>query len=496
MRLPARLALLALVGIGTLGAGCGSKAPAITGLTVTVTMDPGVSAEQLQFEVKGMDGTSIVQSMLRPAVANGPLATPQSVSIFMADALAGSTVTCTVTPFSGGQPGQPASGGATLVRSQLVPITIPLMAGDGGAAGTGGGGTGDAAAGAGGATAGSGGAGGSGGEGTAGSGGSGGASDAGTDGPKGLGQACQSSSECDSTECVDGVCCSSACTAICQACNVKGSEGTCTPIPVGMASARATAPKCATSDSSTCLFDGTCDGNGACRRWPAGTQCKAPGCNGASLVPGSACDGQGSCIAAKTIDCTPYKCGTGTGTPACLTTCAAGGTDCVSPAVCLNSSCGAKPKQANGAGCTLGTDCVSTHCVDGVCCGTACAGSCTSCNQTGMEGMCLPVGMGKPDPRKLCVDGGASSCGKNGLCDGAGACQLYPATTMCASASCNKATLHSARHCNGTGLCVAATDTDCMAYRCDPATLACFTSCTVIGGQCAMRFGCSNGVCK
>jgi hypothetical protein len=106
------------------------------------------------------------------------------------------------------------------------------------------------------------------------------------------------------------------------------------------------------------------------------------------------------------------------------------------------------------------------------------------------------VGVGKPDPHKLCVDGGAAACGKNGLCDGAGACSLYPATTMCASASCNKSTLHSARHCDGNGVCLAATDTDCMAYRCDPTVLACFTTCTAGGSQCSMRYTCANGSCK
>jgi hypothetical protein len=163
----------------------------------------------------------------------------------------------------------------------------------------------------------------------------------------------------------------------------------------------------------------------------------------------------------------------------------------------MNNSCGMKPKQGNGAGCTTGAECTSTFCVDGVCCGMACTGACTSCNQTGLEGMCLPVAMDKPDPRKLCVDGGAASCGKNGLCNGAGGCQLYPATTMCASASCSKTTtVRPARHCDGSGVCVAATDIDCLTYRCDAATTSCFTSCTVGGGQCSPRSTCAAGMCK
>src|SRR5262249_47272408 len=127
----------------------------------------------------------------------------------------------------------------------------------------------------------------------------------------------------------------------------------------------------------------------------------------------------------------------------------------------------------------------------GVCCDMACKGACTACNQTGMEGMCLNLAAGTPDPRKLCVDGGPSSCGKNGLCDGAGMCAVYPATTMCAAATCNKSTLHPARMCDGHGVCVAATDVDCGAYRCDSMTTTCFKTCTSSGGQCSQRYVCN-----
>jgi hypothetical protein len=45
--------------------------------------------------------------------------------------------------------------------------------------------------------------------------------------------ACSVSADCVSGLCVDGVCCSSACGGSCQACNLAGSEGSCTPIPAG-----------------------------------------------------------------------------------------------------------------------------------------------------------------------------------------------------------------------------------------------------------------------
>src|SRR5690349_10017607 len=82
------------------------------------------------------------------------------------------------------------------------------------------------------------------------------------------GKPCTAGSRCASGLCVDGICCKSAC-GTCQACNLPGTEGSCSPIPAGHDSMNA----CAIQPAISCGMDGTCDGRGACRRYPAGTAC-------------------------------------------------------------------------------------------------------------------------------------------------------------------------------------------------------------------------------
>jgi hypothetical protein len=464
---------LVLLGVAAVAPACGTKAPAITGLTVTVSFS-GVLADQLELAVSASDGTVLVGPQRRPKQPGGSLMSPQSVSILLPDALAGQTVTCTATAVYQGAPiGAPASAPGTLVLRELVPIAITIPMNAHGDAGTSDGPPADAAnpdvpdA---------------------------SASDlGGPDGPgtKALGQACANGGECDSTLCIDGVCCASACDDNCQSCNLAGKAGTCTPKPAGAAS-----KTCAAQPISQCGFDGMCDGNGGCQRYGAGVACKAASCDGKNYVPASACDGQGACVAASPVDCTPYVCGPSTA-PACLATCAVGGTDCVSPAVCANGSCGARPKGMNGAGCVAATDCTSGFCADGVCCVSACTGACTSCNQTDFPGMCLPVAAGKADPHKVCKDAGAATCGSDGLCNGAGACAFYAATTVCVAGSCKGATFHNPRKCDGNGVCQPApADSDCTPYRCDATTTACFTTCQIAVLQCAARHTCVRSVCQ
>jgi len=44
--------------------------------------------------------------------------------------------------------------------------------------------------------------------------------------------------------------------------------------------------------------------------------------------------------------------------------------------------------------CATGADCLSGHCVDGVCCESACTGACQTCNQAAALGTCAPIPAG------------------------------------------------------------------------------------------------------
>ncbi len=322
----------------------------------------------------------------------------------------------------------------------------------------------------------------------AGVGGSAGAVDAGMDASAdaGNGAPCTAASQCPSGFCVDGVCCEAACTGSCSACsNAKTgqADGLCRPIPAGMDPD----DECAAQDPSTCGLDGVCNGAGACRKWGANTTCAAESCTGSTDTPARTCNGSGTCQAATNASCGNYVCGA----TSCKTSCTTG-TDCASGAVCSGGHCVAP--QANGTHCGGAGDCASGFCVDGVCCESACAGMCAACTnaKTGQaDGLCKPITAGS-DPDSECADDGAASCGHDGTCDGAGACRLYGATTVCAGASCNGALEAPARMCDGAGTCVAASTMSCGSYMCGATT--CMTSCTQ-NTDCASGYFCSAGSC-
>lgn len=414
-----------------------------TGIFATVrwSNSGGVAVDQLELTVVEQGaGTTLVAPTLRPAQPLPALTSPQTVAIYLPDALAGTSVSCLVTGLSGGVrlATAVAAADALVSRRSLVPVELDLDAG----------------------------------------------------GAKANGQPCGADSECDSSLCVDGVCCASTCGGLCQSCDVRGKEGICTPVPAGTANA-----SCAQQPPSSCGFDGTCDGNGGCRRYPPGVACAPATCQSSTLLAASACDGQGTCVTPPSIACAPYLCDTGT--LACKTSCVTSA-DCAG-STCLNGSCGAKPLAADGAGCAAGADCQSGICQDGVCCKTSCTASCMACNQAGSLGTCAPVAAGKLDPRGACADQGITSCGTSGLCDGAGACALYAAGSMCAVGTCSGGhVVRSTKQCDGQGACVAAADIDCDPYRCDPTTTACLTSCTA-NSQCAvglLRTCQPSGVCQ
>jgi hypothetical protein len=117
----------------------------------------------------------------------------------------------------------------------------------------------------------------------------------------------------------------------------------------------------------------------------------------------------------------------------------------------------------NSAACGSANACASGHCVDGVCCENDCVGACHSCSLT--PGKCTLVGADATDPRGMCSDQGASSCGMTGRCDGAGACQRYAAETVCAPERCSGSTYVPASTC-ATGTCEAPAGQDCQPEMC------------------------------
>ena len=182
--------------------------------------------------------------------------------------------------------------------------------------------------------------------------------------------------------------------------------------------------------------------------YPRATVCLNPSCSGNTLNMAATCDGIGGCRMPGLQDCTPFVCGAKAG--ACTTVCSSDG-ECAPGIGCVNHSCG--PKQ-NGQPCAQASECKSGQCVDKVCCESACTGGCRSCALVGSLGKCTMVSAGNAIPRATCSDKGATACGSNGKCDGAGSCQLYAKGTTCAGEGCGSNVYTGPSSCDGAGRCV------------------------------------------
>ncbi|HVZ71980.1 MAG TPA: hypothetical protein VHJ20_06355 [Polyangia bacterium] len=298
------------------------------------------------------------------------------------------------------------------------------------------------------------------------------------------GQACGCDADCTTNHCVDGVCCNSACGETCKTCAAKGSVGTCTSRVAG------TMPRdeggCVASDQASCGFDGTCDGAGACRRWVSGTVCQSGTCDGEAIVDELACDGLGHCKPGPTTICAPFSCDATKG--ACFEACTQS-SQCAPGQQCVNGSCGKKMK---GAKCGANDDCASGFCADGVCCNVSCQGACVSCTLSGRTGTCWPVEPGLPDPRGVCKDTGATSCGTTGICDGFGSCEKYAAETVCIPPSCTGTRRNTPGTCDGKGTCRAQGVQNCSPFLCTAG--ACTQRCAT-DDDCEAGHACINNQC-
>ncbi len=133
------------------------------------------------------------------------------------------------------------------------------------------------------------------------------------------------------------------------------------------------------------------------------------------------------------------------------------------------NTCGANgPALGLGDACQCDAECGSNHCVDGVCCNSACTSGCQTCTAPSSPGTCL-ARPAKSAPRKAsdCVADSPSTCGMNGLCDGAGSCQNYLGNT-CVGGTCSGDSVLGAFACDGAGVCKAGvTQMLCLPYSCD-----------------------------
>jgi MYXO-CTERM domain-containing protein len=303
------------------------------------------------------------------------------------------------------------------------------------------------------------------------------------------GAACQTEGECRSAFCVDGLCCDQACDGTCQTCRgsdkASGADGACGFVKSGIDPGS----DCPDQGAASCGMNGSCDGGGACAKYPTGTACAAPSCQSGSLQT-SACSSGGVCVQSSQ-GCAPYACADGI---SCATTCTLD-EQCQSPASCDTSSGACVAPQANGASCSSDKQCTSGHCADGVCCDTACDGACVACSAQkkggGTDGSCGNIAAGT-DPDGDCPTDSPSTCQRDGMCSGTGTCRLYVAGTVCGATVCQgNAQVGSA--CDGTGTCSGSTSVDCGDYACSGSS--CNTSCTT-SADCAADAWCDAGSCK
>src|SRR5205807_1216158 len=133
----------------------------------------------------------------------------------------------------------------------------------------------------------------------------------------------------------------------------------------------------------------------------------------------------------------------------------------------------------------------SQHCVDAVCCDTACTGQCEACAESGSVGTCTPVAGGPRNARTACASDG-SLCA--GTCDGIhpAAC-TYPGNgTTCRDPSCSSGIAVLTASCDGSGSCPPEQDVSCAPNTCGPT--ACAGNCTV-DSDCLSGNYCAAGVC-
>jgi hypothetical protein len=152
--------------------------------------------------------------------------------------------------------------------------------------------------------------------------------------------------------------------------------------------------------------------------------------------------------------------------------------------------------KAKGEACSCNAECgTGGHCVDGVCCDTACNEGCKTCAAPGMLGTCVNRTVGSnPRDAATCKMSAVSTCGLDGKCDGLGGCSKYPVNTVCRAGTCDGDAVIGANVCDGLGQCKPGATRLCVPFSCNASTGACNTTCTS-NSQCVSGIQCVVGSC-
>ena len=299
--------------------------------------------------------------------------------------------------------------------------------------------------------------------------------------------ACTADDQCASAACVDGYCCNRGCHGQCEACDVAGSTGTCVELSQGQP--HGTRELCA-SDGSACA--GSCDGNSstACDYPGLQSQCRAASCANGVFVSPASCAGSGSCPVLVSTSCGQFACNPAGS--ACNTACSVD-RDCVSGSYCSAGTCELQGKSGSAVSCTADDQCADHHCVDGLCCNTACDGECEACDVANDLGTCSPAHAGDaPHGARVACKSDGAGCG--GRCDGTRrlTCGYPGASTSCRAGACAAGVATLAAGCNGAGACAPEQAQSCSPFLCGAGS--CAGNC-IADSDCPGGDFCSAGVC-
>ena len=152
----------------------------------------------------------------------------------------------------------------------------------------------------------------------------------------------------------------------------------------------------------------------------------------------------------------------------------------------------------NGTLCNADAACKSGHCVAGLCCDTSCDSPCMACaavnKESGeLDGKCAPAKAGT-DPAGDCDEEASATCGKDGKCDGAGACRNYASGTACGAPTCADGIKTLPGACDGNGTCEPGSTVTCEPKACNGNV--CQSDCTKDGDCGNGRYCAISGDCK